>query len=306
MERRPPLYIAFTMDCHPVPRKAGAIGMPRTWEVSSRSIENYVRQLRGAGCPATLFLDPWVAEEHAPLLEELCNEGVEHGCMVHPPNLLTVRRSRPLGAYAAHDQRALIEHATERIGTALRVRPRSFRGGWYSASDATYQVLRELGYRQGSLSRPGFDIPLHAARWRGRPLDAYLVDIMTPQRDATDTFFELPLSCDPQRSAAERMPIDLTIDNGTFEALLEPVITRRLAAMETTADFRALCFTTANHIPFGARDDKHTRELDRVLDHLAALASSYEVIPVTIAAAHEYYRRRQAGAHAPPAAPIVS
>jgi hypothetical protein len=306
MERRPPLYVAFTMDCHPVPRKAGAIGMPRTWELSSRSIENYVRQLRGAGFPATLFLDPWAAEEHAPLLEELRSEGAEFGCMVHPPNLLTVHRSRPLGAYAAHDQRALIEHATERIAAALRVRPRSFRGGWYSASDATYQVLHELGYRQGSLSRPGFDMPLHSARWLGRPLDAHLVDVVAPQRAAGDAFFELPLSCDPQRSAAERMPIDLTIDNGTFEALLEPVITRRLAAMAATTDFRTLCLTTASNVPFGARDDKHTRELDRVLDHLAALASSYAVTPVTVAAAHEHYRRRPAGVPAPPAVPIVS
>jgi len=149
-------------------------------------------------------------------------------------------------------------------------------------------------------------MPLHSARWLGRPLDAHLVDVVAPQRAAGDAFFELPLSCDPQRSAAERMPIDLTIDNGTFEALLEPVITRRLAAMATTTDFRTLCLTTASNVPFGARDDKHTRELDRVLDHLAALASSYTVTPVTVAAAHEHYRRRPAGVPAPPAVPIVS
>ncbi len=305
MECRPPLYVVFTMDCHPIPRKAGAVGMPRTWEFSSRSIEQYVRQLRGAGFPATLFLDPSTAEEHGPLLEELRGAGAEYGCLVHPPNLLTARRSQPLGAYAANDQRALIEHATERIGAALGVRPRSFRSGLYSANEGTYRVLHELGYRQSSLSRPGFDIPLHQSRWRGGPAGAHLVDFSVLRRAGSDPLFELPLSCDPQRSADERRPIDLTIDNGSFAALLQPVIARRLTAMTVANEFPVLCLTTANDVPFGARDDRHTRELDLVLDYLMELASSHDVMPVTLAAAHEHYRRWQADIRALPAAQIT-
>jgi len=159
MNELPELHVIFTMGCDPIPRKAAAGDAPRNWEVSSRAIEGYTYRLARAGFPVTLFLDPWCVEEHTPLLEELMVQKAEYGAYVHPPNLLLSRFTRHLGEYNAADQRTMIEHVTDRFYEALGIRPRSFRGGRFSASDATFKVLYELGYRQGSLSRPGFDAP---------------------------------------------------------------------------------------------------------------------------------------------------
>ena len=42
-----------------------------------------------------------------------------------------------------------------------------FRAGYFSASDATYRVLDELGFAGGSLSIPGRVLPGHQSMWTG-------------------------------------------------------------------------------------------------------------------------------------------
>ncbi|HMP41457.1 MAG TPA: hypothetical protein PKA05_13835, partial [Roseiflexaceae bacterium] len=292
MTDKQPLYILFTMECNPIPRKTNSGDAPRTWEISSRSIETYTYRVLSAGFAVTLFVDPWCAEEHTPLLEELMAQKVEIGTYVHPPNMLTSPLTRHLGTYAADDQRTMIEHATDRFYEALGIRPRSFRGGRFSANDESYKVLYDLGYRQGSLSRPGFDARIYHAFWDGAALYPHYVDPSNRLAIGSLPFLELPLTCDPQRSQEEHLPIDLTIENGTFEALIRPVIDVRLAHMaEVNLNFRTLCITTANNVPYDKDDNKHVRTLDLLLDYLDELAQHYTLQPVTLAAAHEQYRR---------------
>src|SRR3954452_15873418 len=167
MSDKPFLYILFTMNCEPsagIPtgKQKRPTQHPQTWEQSARSIEGFCNRLSSMGYPATLFVSAACAEEHGPLLEELAARNIELGLYVHPPTLEGSRNPRfprHLGNYTAKEQRALIESATERFYDALGSRPHSFRSGAFSASDATFQVLYELGFRQGSLSLPGRDLP---------------------------------------------------------------------------------------------------------------------------------------------------
>jgi hypothetical protein len=292
MNELPELHVIFTMGCDPIPRKAAAGDAPRNWEVSSRAIEGYTYRLARAGFPVTLFLDPWCVEEHTPLLEELMVQKAEYGAYVHPPNLLLSRFTRHLGEYNAADQRTMIEHVTDRFYEALGIRPRSFRGGRFSASDATFKVLYELGYRQGSLSRPGFDARIYSAFWDGAELHPHYAHPDDRLKAGDLPFFELPITTDPERTREERMPFDLTIDSGSFEALHRPIIDMRLAQMaEAGMPFRAICISTANRYAYDKDDDKHARTLDQVLDYFEQLAGQYTIVPVTLAGAHERYRR---------------
>jgi hypothetical protein len=70
------------------------------------------------------------------------------------------------------------------------------------------------------------------------------------------------------------------------------VVERRLSDMAAAGTaFRALCLTASSRIPFFDDDSPHARTLDALLDLFDELASSYEIVPVTLTAAHERFRR---------------
>jgi len=275
------------MECAPIPRKSATLGAPQNWVVSARAIEGYCLRLLRAGYPATLFLDPLCAAEHTPMLEELQSMRVELGLAVHPPALIDGRYARPLVAYDAESQRAMISHASEQFADAIGRIPRSFRGGRFSASVETYSVLASLGFRQSSLSRPGWDAAGLGSFWANAPVDAH-----NPVPDAA--FLELPLTTDGQASQARKLPIELTIEMGTFDALHWPLIEQTLDrfAREDTS-FCSLCISTSNMHDYYT-DTQHAQTLEALIERLGVLAGERELVPVTLSSAHEYYRRARA------------
>ncbi|HWQ14539.1 MAG TPA: hypothetical protein VNL77_17205 [Roseiflexaceae bacterium] len=292
MTDRPALHIVFTMDCDVVALKRSARDVPHSWEQSARAIEGYCNRLLAAGFPPTLFVSHEAAAEHTPLLEELAGRGVELGLLLHPPMMELGRFSRNLGEYDAEEQRLIADYAAERFADAIGVRPRSVRSGKHSANDATFKVLYDLGFRQGSISRPGWDVPRFAARWHGAHPDAHYVHPADRLRPGDLPFFELPLSTDPSHRFLDGMPIELTVDSGAVDAVHRPVIEARLAAMEAGAlAFRALCLSTSSRPDYYADTDQHTRTLEALIDELGALSSQYTIVPTTLAGAHERFRR---------------
>ncbi|MEN9938150.1 MAG: hypothetical protein RLZZ387_4729 [Chloroflexota bacterium] len=292
MTERTPLHIAFTMNCDVVALRRGTRDVPQSWEQSARAIEAFCVRLTSAGYPVTLFLAHEAAAEHAPLLEEMAARGGELGLLLHPPTMELGRFKQDLGTYSAEDQRLIADFAAERFADALGSRPRSVRTGKHSASDTTFKVLYDLGFRQGSLSRPGWEIPRLGMRWRGAYPDAHYVDPADRLRPGELPFFELPLSTDPEQRQLDGMPYELTLEGGTLEALHRPVVERRLSDMAAAGTaFRALCLTASSRIPFFDDDSPHARTLDALLDLFDELASSYEIVPVTLTAAHERFRR---------------
>ena len=156
----PPLHIIWTLECETVSTKSTSIA-PKTWNMSARSIDGFCGRLLVAGYPPTLLLAPEPADEHAPMLEELHTRGCELALLVDPPSLPEKSYRKALGEYSAAEQREIVALASNLFESAVGMQPRSLRSSGFSASNETYRVVYELGFRQGSLSNPGQERPRH-------------------------------------------------------------------------------------------------------------------------------------------------
>jgi Polysaccharide deacetylase len=291
MDHKPPLYILFTMDCTPVASRGITTG-PRTWVQSARAIEGFCDRLASAGYPATLFVAAPSAEEHSPLFEELSMRDVELGLHIHPPALDAARYTRHLGEYRAEEQRAIIELALDRVYDAVGIRPRSFRSGAFSADDATFGTLFELGFRQGSLSVPGRELPREAARWAGTELNPHYVDPVDRLRAGSLPFLELPVTSDPDHSYRLGYPYDLCIENSSVEDWHRPLIEQHLDRMaRSQAPFQTLCLFTHSGVAYYQDDDRHSVTVEQLIAYFDTLAERYELVPTTLAGAHEHFRQ---------------
>jgi polysaccharide deacetylase len=291
MKDKSPLYILFTMDCEPVTPRAKKTG-PKTWVLSARAIEGFCDRLSSAGYPVTLFVSAECAEQHSPLMQELAGRDIELGLHVHPPDLDAQRFSRHLGQYGAEEQRTIVEEAVERFYDAVGIRPRSCRSGAFSANDATFQMLYQLGFRQGSLSVPGRDLPREAACWTDAELDTHYVDSSNRLRAGDLPFLELPVTSDPNRVYRQGHPSDLCIENSTVEDWHRPLIEQHLARMAAAnVAFRTLCLYTQSGLAYFHDDDRHSITIEQLIDYFDTLVEHYELVPTTLAGAHERFRQ---------------
>ncbi len=294
MSTKVPLYILFTMGCEP-PEGKPAPEQPKTWESSARAIEGYCNIILSAGYAATLFVSANCAYEHAPLLEEFAGRGVELGLHVHPASLGQAGYRGYLGDYSDQQQSDLIEIARETFYDALNIRPRSFRSGRFSASDATFGVLYELGFRQGSVSSPGRVVRRHAALWQGAAADPHYVDQSNRLRAGTLPFLELPVTSDSTRQHGGGLAYELGVEFGSVEDWHQPIVEGQLRRMaEEQTRFRTLCLFTHNSLPYHLDDDRHTHTLRALCDYLDTLRDQYEIVPTTVAGAHEFWRAAEA------------
>ena len=302
MNAKPLLHILFTMDCEPVVAKA-AKQAPKTWEQSGRAIEGFCDRLSSMGYPATLFVSAACAEEHGPLLEDLAERNIELGLYVHPPTLegsRNPRYPRHLGNYAEKEQRAMIESAAERFYDAIGSRPRSFRSGAFSASDATFQVLYELGFRQGSLSIPGRDLPRDAVAWNGAEPDPHYVNPADRLSAGVLPFLELPVTSDPDRFYRRGFPYELCIENSGVEDWHRPLIERSLERLEADqAPFRTLCLFTNNAPAYHRADELHSITIENLFAYFDTLEDRYDLVPTTLSGAHQHFRQLMAEGDAP-------
>ena len=104
------------------------------------------------------------------LLLEMQRSGACLGMHLHPYKFDPIKYPRDLGAFTAGQQVEMIAAASEVWSDALGQPPRFFRGGVYSANDATFGVLLDLGFEGGSLSVPGRVLPRAMAIWAGAEL----------------------------------------------------------------------------------------------------------------------------------------
>jgi hypothetical protein len=265
---------------------------PKTWVQSARAIEGFCDRLSSVEYPATLFVSARCAEEHGPLMEELAGRGFELGLHVHPPNLDVERFTRHLGEYRAEEQRAIVEEAVERFYDAVGIRPHSFRSGAFSANNATFPMLYELGFRQGSLSISGRDLPRDAVRWSGAEPDTHYVDPSDRLHAGDLPFMELPVTSDPNRFYRQGHPFDLCIENSSLDDWHRPLIEQHLTRMAAAnVAFRTLCLYTHSGLAYHQDDDKHSVTVDRLIDYFDTLAEHYELVPITLAGAHKHFKQ---------------
>ncbi len=290
-----PLHIAFTMNCDAPVRKSPNTS-PDSWETSARSIEGFCDRVLASGYAATLFVSPRVAEEQEPLLSELLSRGVELALYLDPKHLDVSGFTHHLGRYDEQDQHDLIEHATEVFYEALGVRPRSFRGGDFSANDATFGVLYRLGYRQGSLSVPGRNIARHNALWRGADPDPHYIDPTDRLKSGVFEFLEVPVTSDALQPGSGGFAPDVCVEVGTFKDWHEPLIAGQLTRMANDEQrFRSLCVFTHNRFPYHKGDEKHTQTLAAMITYVDSLGADYTLTPATIAGMHEHWRALNRG-----------
>ena len=104
-----------------------------------------------------------------------------------------------MGASTAREQREILGKAAEAWARALGQHPSYFRAGYFSANDATFGVLHELGFRGGSLSNPGRVLPEHCSVWAGAPVYPHRAHLGFRLIAGDSDFVEIPVSVDFQR-----------------------------------------------------------------------------------------------------------
>jgi peptidoglycan/xylan/chitin deacetylase (PgdA/CDA1 family) len=284
-----PIYVAFTMDCERIIAESPQ-GGPTDWAMSERAISGYATRLLDQGYPPTLFLIPECAARHPELLGKLAERGAELGMHVHPQSIFDHRYTRYLGEYDAEMQREILGLAAKAVAKAVGKKPVSFRPGNFSANDATYDVLYELGFRQGSVSDPGRDVPNFAAVWKGAYLDPHYVDPTDKLIVGKLPFLEVPLTTDPEHRHPNGFPYELRLESGPFESWHKPIIEGTLKRWERDKTaFRALCIFSHNTYAYDDLSEPRTATLQQMLDYLGKMSGG-KVTPVTLEAMHKEFR----------------
>lgn len=200
------LYVCPTMDCEPVrdevPEDVRSISLsgPESWEQSERAIRGYIRACGDFHLPVTLFVHPEVAAAHRDMLLEAEAAGACLGLHIHPYKLAGSEYKYDVGAYTAAEQLKMIREASAKWEEILGRGPLYFRGGYFSANDATFSVLTELGFFGGSLSNPGRVLPGHYSVWAGAPDYIHPVHPAFRQAASEDyPFIEVPVAVDYSR-----------------------------------------------------------------------------------------------------------
>jgi hypothetical protein len=284
------LYVVFSMDCERIAAESPP-GGPETWDLSERSITAYNELLLAAGFPTTLFVVPECGERHADMLCELGRRGVDLGMHLHPQSFLGLQYNKYLGEYDAATQHDLIERGVNMLTSAFGSRPTSFRSGNLSASDDTFPILSELGFRQGSMSIPDRDIAEYVAHWAGAEPFVHWASATDLGAAGDLPFLELPVTTIPGRMQPNGAPYEMRIEFGSAEEWHIPILEAALLEMERLeSEFRAICIFTHNFHDYSDPSDDRNIALHGIVKHLQAM-TSYEIVPATLVTLRDAYVR---------------
>lgn len=189
------LHVLFTMDVEPTTAVAGRSG-PASNEAGLRAVVNYEQVLDAHGYRATYFVHPEVAEAAPGFFRELKGRGSSVGLHVHTTKFAPDPQPCELGGLAASDQRRILQQASKMFEAALGFRPTLFRPGCFSANDAAFGVLVELGFKGGGVSIPGRIWPGRHCIWAGADPYPHLAHASFRQAKGDLPFVEIPLSVD--------------------------------------------------------------------------------------------------------------
>ncbi len=282
------LYVTWTMDCEPIADEV-ATGGPAGWGLSERAMVGYVAALAGRGHRVTLFVIPRVGEVQADIIADLRRQGTEPGMHMHPQTV-DYGIDAHLGELPAERQRELLRSGRDRLAAALGAPPTGFRPGCFSASDATFGLLVELGFTHGSVSLPGRAMPERAADWVSAQPFAHWASAESGLTSGDLPFLELPTAVDlrdvagPQDGAADARHLRLERP-GIVE--WAPELIRRHLERQVAEGWwlKSLVVMTHNTREYSDPDEPARRGLEAVADAIddAARALGLIVTPATLA-----------------------
>lgn len=162
------VYFLVGMDCERINDEAPGSGGPVDYDLSERSISSLAELALKLDVKASFYPMPEMAAYHRSLFLELEQDGFGMGHQFHATCFRDFRWTEHLGFYPKDEQYEVLALATDDWAQALGKRPVVFRCGNASASDDTYPILQELGYKVSSSSMPGRYSPQTHGLWVGK------------------------------------------------------------------------------------------------------------------------------------------
>jgi hypothetical protein len=283
------LHIIFTMDFMP-PGDRGPLHGPESWRQAEDTLRAFMDGIEAAGQTATLFVAPQCLKALGGILEEVGRQGGQLGLLCHPQ--LSNYQSY-LGSYSFDRQREIIRHSVALWERQREDRPRTFRSGFFSANDYTYQVLCLEGFEQGSCSLPGRIDPEQCSLWQSAAPFPHHTDPLDRKLAGTMEFFEVPVTSDFEASgdpqAETYTPPHLRIEEPNINDHAEKVIRTHIEGMEgDQARGRSIVFVTHDAVPWGQSPNPHRERLHNLLSLLEDLCAKkgLEPTPATVKDLH--------------------
>ena len=230
-------------------------------------------------------MHPEVAAGNRELLLDLQEGGACLGLHLHPYKLKEGKYRHDLGAYSAAERREILLGAMRPWESALGQTPCFFRAGYFSASDASFGVLDDLGFREGSLSNPRRVFPSHCSVWAGAEPYPHRAHLGFRQFKGDSDFVEVPVSGAFGRPVArghagergyEWLYIPHTYDRGE---VIRDVL--KLFVVDNPP-FGAIVTDTHNDQDYADPDHPSSRSLAFILGSIQQLRAEMALRPVGI------------------------
>ena len=276
------INIVVTMDCEPTTQTTHPTATgPHDWDLGRRATEGYADIVREYGFPVTFFIHPEAAVAQADMFRDLRAGGASLALHMHPwkYSMWRYQGKRYMAHYGGlteQEQRDLLIESSAMWADALGEKPTLFRPGTFSANDAIFKVLAELGFKGGSCSVPGRMMPEMRAVWTGAEPDPHRTDPSFRQVRGTLDFVNVPVSTDfstlLEGRLGRRLHPDLRpdIDWEAEYGVTYPEIARNLVRqiMERKPTVPAICFISHNHYDYCDEKDPATIRLRQSLEAL--------------------------------------
>jgi peptidoglycan/xylan/chitin deacetylase (PgdA/CDA1 family) len=282
VSKRGELLVVVTMDCERVRTETrDTASGPPDYVASARWIEAYWRIAAGHGWPVSFFVHPEVASAHPSVFLDLAREGATLGLHLHPWKFGDGTWRAHLGQMPHAKQKELLGLAAAVYADALGEPPLHFRPGTFSANDATFQVLTELGFRGGSISAPERIYAELFAVWASAPRDPHRCHECFRLAAGDLPFANMPLSVDFSTmvdTGGRRFGRDLRPDYQ--EADYETIATNIVAqVLERRPAVPVINLVTHNDNDYGDPNDRVCRHFRRVLDAIEGACARRGVTP---------------------------
>ena len=229
---------------------------------------------------------------------ELEDWGAELGLHLHPQDY---GYADYLGGYTLEEQKNMLEEACTLWSEALGKRPQSFRGGNFSANDATFPALAGCGFRQGSLSVPGRSFTRVKSNWAGGSMQPYHAHPANRLLAGALDFLEIPVTADWESvmwGGLTKLELRLEmVDARSHGFTIRKNVDRQLDA---GVEHPYLLALTHNIFDYSNPAEFRRQVLDGVLDEIDRYAGEKELQKTgfTLAAYHERVdRETERGGH---------